>query len=254
MAVTSAYLPLWFADRGLTASEIGQVLGFGSVLRVVVVPGWGWIADRLGGRGLVLFVAAGSAGLAAALLPAGHGFAAILAISAIQGVSAAALTPLADSLTLQHPAFPDARVRTPLVLHQPKYSMLVRAPEEGLFDVLRESGVGCIVYSPLAQGLLTDRYAAGVPEDSRAAKPHGFLQADAVTEARRATVAALRAVAAARGQSVAQLALAWVLRDDVVTSALIGASSVAQLEQNVAAVDAPPLRDDDRQHGHPDRP
>ena len=100
MAVTSAYLPLWFADQGLTAAEIGQVLGLGSVLRVVVVPGWGWIADRAGGRGLVLFIAAGSAGLAAALLPGWHGFAAILVISAVQGVSAAALTPLADSLTL----------------------------------------------------------------------------------------------------------------------------------------------------------
>ena len=100
MAVTSAYLPLWFADRGLTAAEIGQVLGLGSVLRVLVVPGWGWIVDHVGRRGLVLFVAAGSAGLAAAALPAGHGFAAILVISAVQGVSAAALTPLADSLTL----------------------------------------------------------------------------------------------------------------------------------------------------------
>ncbi len=100
MAVTSAYLPLWFADRGLTASEIGQVLGFGSVLRVIVVPGWGWVADRLGRRRLVLFAAAGSAAAAAALLPAGQGFAAILVISAFQGVSAAALTPLSDSLTL----------------------------------------------------------------------------------------------------------------------------------------------------------
>jgi L-glyceraldehyde 3-phosphate reductase len=136
-------------------------------------------------------------------------------------------------------------LRTPLVLHQPKYSMLVRAPEEGLFDVLRETGLGCVVYSPLAQGLLTDRYADGVPADSRAAKPHGFLQADAVTERRRAQVAALREIAERRGESVARLALAWALRDPVVTSALVGASSVAQLEQNVAAAHAAPLTPDE---------
>jgi L-glyceraldehyde 3-phosphate reductase len=127
-------------------------------------------------------------------------------------------------------------LRTPLVLHQPKYSMFVRAPERGLLDVLGEAGVGCIAFSPLAQGLLTDRYLRDIPADSRAAKPHGFLQADAVTEARRAQLAELNAVAAGRGQTLAQLALAWVLRDPRVTSALIGASRVAQLEQNLAAL------------------
>lgn len=100
MAITSAYLPLWFADRGLTAAEIGQILGLGSVLRVVVVPGWGWVMDWLGRRRLVVFAAAASAALAAASLPAAQGFAAVLVIASVQGVSVAALTPLADSLTL----------------------------------------------------------------------------------------------------------------------------------------------------------
>lgn len=132
-------------------------------------------------------------------------------------------------------------LRTPFVLHQPRYSMLDRAPEHGLFDALRAEGVGCIVYSPLAQGLLTDRYLRDVPPDSRAAKPHGFLQEAAITPARQAMLRRLASIAAERGQTLAQLAVAWVLRHDVVTSALVGASRVAQLEQTVAALDAPPL-------------
>lgn len=100
LAITSAFLPSWFADRGLTPAEIGQVLGFGSVLRVVVVPGWGWLADKVGRREVVLFAAAASAGLAAALLPFGNGFAALLVISVIVGVSTSALTPLTDTLAL----------------------------------------------------------------------------------------------------------------------------------------------------------
>lgn len=100
MAVTSAFLPAWFAQRGLSAAEIGQILGLGSVLRVVVVPAWGWVADHAGGRGAVLLAAASSAGLAAALLPAAQGFWPILLIAAVQGVSASALTPLTDSLAL----------------------------------------------------------------------------------------------------------------------------------------------------------
>ncbi len=99
-AISSAYLPLWFADRGLTASEIGIVLGLGSGLRVLIVPGWGWVADAVGRRRLVLFVAAASAAGAALLLPAVHGFLPILLLSAVQGVSASALTPLSDSLTI----------------------------------------------------------------------------------------------------------------------------------------------------------
>jgi L-glyceraldehyde 3-phosphate reductase len=127
-------------------------------------------------------------------------------------------------------------MRVPFVLHQPRYSMLERTPEAGLLQLLEEEGVGCIVYSPLAQGLLTDRYLEEIPADSRAAKPAGFLREDAVTDARRAQLRALNAIAGARGQSLAQLAVAWVLRQPAVTSALIGASRVRQLEDNVAAV------------------
>jgi len=138
-------------------------------------------------------------------------------------------------------------LRTPVVLHQPKYSMLVRAPETDVFDVLAAEGVGCIVFSPLAQGLLTSRYLHDVPRDSRAAKPHGALSADAITPERRAQLMALDAIASARGQSLAQLAIAWVLRNPVVTSALVGASHVAQLEDTVAALAAPPLASDELQ-------
>jgi L-glyceraldehyde 3-phosphate reductase len=128
-------------------------------------------------------------------------------------------------------------MRVPFVLHQPKYSMFERGPEGGLLDVLRDEGIGCIVFSPLAQGLLTDRYLREIPADSRAAKPHGFLKEEAVTEERRAKIGRLNEIAAARGQTLAQLAIAWVLRHDAVTSALIGASRVEQLEANVAAID-----------------
>jgi L-glyceraldehyde 3-phosphate reductase len=136
-------------------------------------------------------------------------------------------------------------LRVPFVLHQPKYSMLERMPENGLLPVLQEQGIGCIVFSPLAQGLLTDRYLRGIPADSRAAKPHGFLREEAVTEARRAQLTALNGIARARGQSLAQLAIAWVLRHPAVTSALIGASRVQQLEDNVAALDHLSLSDDE---------
>lgn len=125
----------------------------------------------------------------------------------------------------------------PLLIHQPKYSMFVRDPEAGLLDVLGEAGVGCIPFSPLAQGMLTDRYLMGVPEDSRAAKSHGFLQQDALTEERMGQIHQLNEVAQARGQSLAQMALAWVLRDDRVTTVLIGASSVEQLEQNLGCLE-----------------
>jgi len=135
--------------------------------------------------------------------------------------------------------------RTPFVLHQPKYSMFERRPEEGLFSVLEEEGVGCTVFSPLAQGLLTDRYLRGIPDDSRAARPTGFLQRDAVTEERLDQVRRLNEIAAARGQSLAQLAIAWVLRQPVVTSALVGASRVSQLEANIAAIDRLALADDE---------
>ncbi|MEV0199441.1 aldo/keto reductase [Nonomuraea sp. NPDC050691] len=125
---------------------------------------------------------------------------------------------------------------TPLLVHQPPYSLLDRGIERSLLGVLEEEGVGCVVYSPLAQGLLTDRYLDGIPEDSRAAEGR-FLTADKVTPEVLAFVRALGELAAARGQSVAQLALAWALRDPRVTSVLVGASSPEQLEANVAAVD-----------------
>jgi L-glyceraldehyde 3-phosphate reductase len=125
---------------------------------------------------------------------------------------------------------------TPLLIHQPRYSMLDRWIEDGLTDVLGEEGIGSIVFSPLAQGLLTDRYLDGIPSDSRIATG-GFLTSDALTDQTLTTVRSLAAIAAGRGQSLAQLAIAWVLRDPRVTSALIGASSVTQLEQNVAALD-----------------
>ncbi len=128
-------------------------------------------------------------------------------------------------------------LRVPFIIHQPKYSMLDRWVEPDLLNVLREEGLGCIAFSPLAQGLLTSRYLRDIPADSRAAKPHGFLSEEAVTELLREKLVRLDVIARARGQSLAQLALVWVLRDDVVTSAIIGASRVAQLEENVRALD-----------------
>jgi L-glyceraldehyde 3-phosphate reductase len=125
---------------------------------------------------------------------------------------------------------------TPCLIHQPKYSMVDRWVENGLLDVLGHEGVGAIAFCPLAQGLLTDRYLDGIPADSRANKPHGFLKKHDIDEHRLTRVRALSAVAAERGQSLAQMALAWVLRDGRMTSALIGASRVEQIEQNVAAL------------------
>jgi L-glyceraldehyde 3-phosphate reductase len=127
------------------------------------------------------------------------------------------------------------RLGTPLLIHQPRYSMLDRWIEDGLLDVLGGHGVGSIVFSPLAQGLLTDRYLDGVPADSRV-RIGEMLDAAALSDETLGRVRALNELAQARGQSLAQLAIAWVLRDERVTSALIGASSVAQLEQNVAAL------------------
>jgi L-glyceraldehyde 3-phosphate reductase len=125
---------------------------------------------------------------------------------------------------------------TPLLIHQPSYSMLNRWIEDGLLDVLGELGVGCIVFSPLAQGMLTDKYLHGIPADSRAAQ-NGSLSGKLLSDEALARIRALNEIAARRGQSLAQLALAWTLRDPRVTSALIGASSVQQLEANVAALD-----------------
>jgi len=124
---------------------------------------------------------------------------------------------------------------TPCLIHQPKYSMFVRDPEEGLLDVLEEEGIGCIAFSPLAQGLLSDRYLNGIPEDSRAARDFALHKKD--VSVRLVQIQALNGIAKKRGQSLAQMALAWVLRDQRVTSALIGTSSVKQLEDDVAALD-----------------
>jgi L-glyceraldehyde 3-phosphate reductase len=125
---------------------------------------------------------------------------------------------------------------TPLLINQPSYSMLNRWIEEGLLDTLGELGIGCIVFSPLAQGMLTDKYLEGIPEGSRATQ-HSTLSPDLITDETREKIRALNEIAARRGQTLAQMALAWTLRDPRVTSALVGASSVGQLEANVAALD-----------------
>jgi len=125
---------------------------------------------------------------------------------------------------------------TPLLIHQPSYSLLNRWIEGGLLDVLGQEGAGCIVFSPLAQGLLTGKYLTGIPAGSRASRD-GSLSAGQLSEPNLAHVRALAGIARSRGQSLAQLALAWVLRDQRVTSALIGASSVAQLDENLGALE-----------------
>jgi len=125
---------------------------------------------------------------------------------------------------------------TPCLIHQPSYHMFNRWIENGLLDALGEEGIGCIPFSPLAQGLLTDKYLAGIPTDSRAAKPHGALKADQVTPEKVAKVQRLNELAQARGQTLAQMSLAWVLRHPQVTSALIGASKVAQIEDAAGTV------------------
>jgi L-glyceraldehyde 3-phosphate reductase len=134
---------------------------------------------------------------------------------------------------------------TPLLIHQPSYSMLNRwIEEDDLLEVVEEEGVGCIVFSPLAQGLLTDRYLYGIPEGSRASRP-GTMDQDQLNEATLDKVRALNDLAGRRGQTLAQMAIAWTLRNPRVTSALVGASSVAQLEANVAALDNLEFSDDE---------
>lgn len=133
---------------------------------------------------------------------------------------------------------------TPLLIHQPRYNVRDRWVEGGLLDVLAEEGMGCIAYSPLAQGVLTDRYLRGVPADSRAAQGH-FLTASALDDTTMTHVRALTEIASGRGQALAEMALQWVLRHEGMTSVLIGASSVAQLETNVRALSGPPLADDE---------
>ena len=136
------------------------------------------------------------------------------------------------------------RLGTPLLIHQPSYSLLNRWIEDRLLDVLEEEGVGCIAFSVLAQGLLTDRYLHGIPEGSRASR-EGSLTRDMLNDQNLGRIRALNDTALGRGQSLAQMAIAWALRDPRVTSVLIGASSVAQLEQNVAALDSPDFSSDE---------
>jgi L-glyceraldehyde 3-phosphate reductase len=125
---------------------------------------------------------------------------------------------------------------TRCLIHQPRYSMFDRWIEDGLLGVLNEEGIGCIVFSPLAQGLLTDKYLNGIPADSRAAKPHGFLRPEQITDDKIRRVRRLQEVAGARGQKLSQMALAWVLRHSEVTSALIGASRLAHIDDAVGAL------------------
>jgi L-glyceraldehyde 3-phosphate reductase len=133
---------------------------------------------------------------------------------------------------------------TPLLIHQPSYSMLNRWIEPELLDTLGELGVGCIGFSPLAQGMLTDKYLHGIPDGSRASRD-GSLSPKLITDTAMEKIRALNEIARGRGQTLAQLALAWTLRDPRMTSTLIGASSVEQLESNVAALDKPELTEDE---------
>ena len=128
------------------------------------------------------------------------------------------------------------RSGTACLIHQPRYSMFDRWVEPDLIPVLREEGIGGIAFSPLAQGLLTDRYLHGIPEDSRANKPHGFLKREQITEEKLSQIRRLNEIANKRGQTLAQMALAWVLRHPEMTSALIGASRVSQIEDAVSAL------------------
>lgn len=126
---------------------------------------------------------------------------------------------------------------TPCIIHQPKYSMFERSPEEGLFSVLEEEKVGCIPFSPLAQGMLTNKYLKGIPETSRAAKATGFLQTAAITPEKLSQIGRLNDIAISRNQTLAQMALAWVLRQKSVTSVLVGASSAGQLADSIKTLE-----------------
>jgi L-glyceraldehyde 3-phosphate reductase len=129
------------------------------------------------------------------------------------------------------------KLGTPCLIHQPKYSMFVRWVEDGLMDLLGREGVGCIPFSPLAQGLLTNKYLHGIPADSRVAKPHGFLHEEDINESRLNQIRKLNDIALSRNQSLAQMALAWLLKDNRVTSVLIGASKPEQLADSLLCLD-----------------
>ena len=140
------------------------------------------------------------------------------------------------------------RQGTPFLIHQFAYSMFRRGPEDGLLATLKQEGLGGIAFSPLAQGLLSDRYLGGIPAGSRATRPKGYLKPKDVDEKRVGKARALNELARARGQSLAQMALAWVLRDSAVTSALVGTSTVEQVEQDVATISNLPLSKEEAQH------
>jgi L-glyceraldehyde 3-phosphate reductase len=140
------------------------------------------------------------------------------------------------------------RLGTPCLIHQPKYSMFVRDAEAGLLDVLEKDGVGCIPFSPLAQGLLTNKYLHGIPEDSRAAKSTGFLQTSQVTDEVIGKIKNLNTLAEQRGQTLAQMALAWLLKDARVTSVLIGASKPEQLADSLKALDKVNFSSEELEH------
>ncbi|TKC09381.1 L-glyceraldehyde 3-phosphate reductase [Pedobacter frigoris] len=129
------------------------------------------------------------------------------------------------------------RLGTPCLIHQPKYSMYERWIEDGLLDLLGNEGVGCIPFSPLAQGMLTDKYLKGIPEDSRAAKSHGFLQKDQITESKIQQLVQLNKIAESRGQKLAHMALSWILKDERITSVLVGASKPEQLADSLKCLD-----------------
>ena len=147
------------------------------------------------------------------------------------GISSYSATKTAEATAILR------ELRTPFVIHQPSYSLLNRWIEPELLNVVGEVGIGCIVFSPLAQGMLTARYLDGIPEGSRAATRGSALSPDLLTDEAMAKIRALNEIAARRGQSLAQMAIAWVLRDERVTSALVGASSVAQLEDSLGALE-----------------
>jgi len=134
---------------------------------------------------------------------------------------------------------------TPCLIHQPSYNMFDRWIEEGLLDTLQEEGIGCIVFCPLAQGLLTNRYLEGIPQDSRAAKPHGFLRPRHISAEKLTKVRRLNKMAQERGQTLAQMALAWNLRHPAITSVLVGASRVEQIKDNVAALNTLQFTDEE---------
>jgi len=136
----------------------------------------------------------------------------------------------------------------PIIIHQPKYNMFERWPEDGLFDMLLDEGIGSIPFSPLAQGLLTNKYLHGIPENSRIANPDGFLQKEDLNDHVLWQIRELNSIAEKRGQSLAQLALVWVLRHQAVTTALIGISSIKQLENNIGALDNLHLEESEIQH------